>query len=71
ASKGSVHLCYYCLLSYTQAVRMYQRSGEEGAHHRQRRSWGGNQFFVLEEYMGDEPLYVGKVRVSGVYYYSK
>ncbi|CAB1325745.1 unnamed protein product [Coregonus sp. 'balchen'] len=41
-------------------VGTYQRSCEGGAHHRQRRSWVWNQFFVLEEYMGDEPLYVGK-----------
>uniref|UniRef100_A0A8C7JY55 Cadherin 7a n=1 Tax=Oncorhynchus kisutch TaxID=8019 RepID=A0A8C7JY55_ONCKI len=27
----------------------------------QRRSWVWNQFFVLEEYTGDEPLYVGKL----------
>ncbi|XP_028832015.1 cadherin-7a [Denticeps clupeoides] len=30
-------------------------------HHRQRRSWVWNQFFVLEEYTGDDPLYVGKL----------
>ncbi|XP_038860304.1 cadherin-7a [Salvelinus namaycush] len=42
-------------------VGTYQRSCEEGAHHRQRRSWVWNQFFVLEEYTGDEPLYVGKL----------
>lgn len=29
--------------------------------HRPRRSWVWNQFFVLEEYTGNEPLYVGKV----------
>lgn len=29
---------------------------------RRRRSWVWNQFFVLEEYTGDEPLYIGKVR---------
>lgn len=29
--------------------------------HRHRRSWVWNQFFVLEEYTGNEPLYVGKV----------
>ncbi|XP_056452309.1 cadherin-7-like [Gadus chalcogrammus] len=28
---------------------------------RSRRSWVWNQFFVLEEYTGDEPLYVGKL----------
>ncbi|XDV46757.1 hypothetical protein PO909_016597 [Leuciscus waleckii] len=29
---------------------------------RQKRNWVWNQFFVLEEYTGMEPLYVGKVR---------
>uniref|UniRef100_A0A3B4F269 Cadherin 7 n=1 Tax=Pundamilia nyererei TaxID=303518 RepID=A0A3B4F269_9CICH len=29
--------------------------------HRNRRSWVWNQFFVLEEYTGNEPLYVGKL----------
>lgn len=28
---------------------------------RHKRSWVWNQFFVLEEYTGNEPLYVGKV----------
>lgn len=31
------------------------------ALHRNKRSWVWNQFFVLEEYTGNEPLYVGKV----------
>ncbi|XP_036935809.1 cadherin-7-like [Acanthopagrus latus] len=29
--------------------------------HRNKRSWVWNQFFVLEEYTGNEPLYVGKL----------
>lgn len=29
---------------------------------RVRRGWIWNQFFVLEEYMGSEPQYVGKVK---------
>lgn len=29
---------------------------------RHKRNWVWNQFFVLEEYTGDDPLYVGKVR---------
>lgn len=28
-----------------------------------KRGWVWNQFFVLEEYMGSEPQYVGKVRL--------
>ncbi|KAL0966900.1 hypothetical protein UPYG_G00302000 [Umbra pygmaea] len=42
-------------------VGTYQRSTERGAHQRKRRSWVWNQFFVLEEYTGDDPLYVGKL----------
>ncbi|KAF6720275.1 Cadherin-7 [Oryzias melastigma] len=41
------------------------RSGEGGGagvyQRRRRRSWVWNQFFVLEEYTGDEPLYIGKL----------
>ncbi|XP_061121817.1 cadherin-7a isoform X2 [Syngnathus typhle] len=32
-----------------------------GGPHRHKRSWVWNQFFVLEEFMGTEPLYVGKL----------
>ncbi|XP_054622011.1 cadherin-7a [Dunckerocampus dactyliophorus] len=32
-----------------------------GDLHRHKRSWVWNQFFVLEEYTGNEPLYVGKL----------
>ncbi|XP_054483118.1 cadherin-7-like [Anoplopoma fimbria] len=43
-----------------------QRRGKGAAggvhcYQRRRRSWVWNQFFVLEEYTGDEPLYVGKI----------
>ena len=31
---------------------------------RVKRGWVWNQFFVLEEYMGSEPQYIGKVRCS-------
>ena len=32
------------------------------SHERVKRGWVWNQFFVVEEYTGTEPLYVGKVR---------
>ncbi|CAB1452476.1 unnamed protein product [Pleuronectes platessa] len=32
--------------------------------HRNKRSWVWNQFFVLEEFTGNEPLYVGKEHFS-------
>lgn len=34
------------------------------SHSRTKRSWVWNQFFVLEEYTGTDPLYVGKVRIA-------
>lgn len=37
-------------------------------HQRMKRSWVWNQFFVLEEYTGTDPLYVGKVRAAPVGY---
>lgn len=38
-------------------------AGRVHSHQRSRRSWVWNQFFILEEYTGDEPLYVGKVQI--------
>ena len=35
--------------------------GQRSHVHRVKRGWVWNQFFVLEEYMGSEPQYVGKV----------
>ncbi|XP_078056149.1 cadherin-20-like [Mustelus asterias] len=35
--------------------------GDTLLHHRMKRGWVWNQFFVLEEYTGSEPLYVGKL----------
>ncbi|MCI4390531.1 hypothetical protein PGIGA_G00123600 [Pangasianodon gigas] len=34
---------------------------EDMVLHRHKRNWVWNQFFVLEEYTGDDPLYVGKL----------
>lgn len=36
--------------------------GPNGSFQRVKRGWVWNQFFVLEEYMGSDPQYVGKVR---------
>lgn len=38
-------------------------NGETEVHHRPKRGWIWNQFFVLEEHMGPDPQYVGKVSV--------
>ncbi|XP_026170172.1 cadherin-18-like isoform X2 [Mastacembelus armatus] len=34
---------------------------DKDSHHRPKRGWVWNQFFVLEEHMGPEPQYVGKL----------
>ena len=39
------------------------RAGGAALLQRVKRGWVWNQFFVLEEYTGSEPLYIGKVRV--------
>ena len=36
--------------------------GEEVSRSRSRRSWIWNQFFVIEEYAGPEPVLIGRVR---------
>ncbi|NXL74032.1 CAD18 protein, partial [Leptocoma aspasia] len=38
-----------------------QIEGETEVHHRPKRGWVWNQFFVLEEHMGPDPQYVGKL----------
>lgn len=38
-------------------------------HHRPKRGWIWNQFFVLEEHIGPDPQYVGKVRFMTICYY--
>ncbi|MEQ2179850.1 Cadherin-7, partial [Goodea atripinnis] len=45
-----------------EAARTWRPGGQVLSHlGRRRRSWVWNQFFVLEEDTGDEPLYVGKL----------
>lgn len=41
---------------------------DKDSHHRPKRGWIWNQFFILEEHIGPEPQYVGKV--SYIYYFS-
>ncbi|CAM4629275.1 unnamed protein product [Leuciscus chuanchicus] len=45
------------------SVGMTERGPEQWAmsHERVKRGWVWNQFFVVEEYTGTEPLYVGKI----------
>ncbi|KAF4084925.1 hypothetical protein AMELA_G00111800 [Ameiurus melas] len=41
-----------------------QNRGENGSFQRVKRGWVWNQFFVLEEYMGSDPQYVGKLHTD-------
>lgn len=68
---GKVEFCHFlqlialflCFSGMSQAE--LSRSGSkpyfQSGRSRTKRSWVWNQFFVLEEYMGSDPLYVGKV----------
>ncbi|KAK7878039.1 hypothetical protein WMY93_031308 [Mugilogobius chulae] len=40
------------------------KNGASGAMQRVKRGWVWNQFFVLEEYMGSDPQYVGKLHTD-------
>lgn len=68
---GKVEFCnflqilalFLCLSGMNQAELTRSRSKPyfQSGRTRTKRSWVWNQFFVLEEYMGTDPLYVGKV----------
>lgn len=45
--------------------RHRQRAGKEGqVLHRSKRGWVWNQFFVIEEYTGPDPVLVGRVSLE-------
>jgi cadherin 18 type 2 len=44
-------------------------NGQTEVHHRPKRGWIWNQFFVLEEHIGPESQYVGKVRKTILWYF--
>ncbi|XP_031235808.1 cadherin-7 isoform X4 [Mastomys coucha] len=69
---GKVELCHFlqlialflCFSGMSQAELPKSRSKPyfQSGKSRTKRSWVWNQFFVLEEYMGSDPLYVGKAK---------
>lgn len=58
--KSFVSPMHKCGKEHHGGPRDHRRSGMAAAP-RVKRGWVWNQFFVLEEYMGSEPQYVGKV----------
>ncbi|ELK11113.1 Cadherin-7 [Pteropus alecto] len=73
---GKAELChllqlialFLCFSGMSQAELSRSRSKPyfPSGRPRTKRSWVWNQFFVLEEYMGSDPLYVGKESLFGV-----
>lgn len=53
-------VCFVLVGHLSQRHR--QRAGKEGqVLHRSKRGWVWNQFFVIEEYTGPDPVLVGRV----------
>lgn len=74
AALGLLSVCRfgYCEASRTTSPTSGGRKEDHGPSslERVKRGWVWNQFFVVEEYTGTEPLYVGKVRRPFYYYHS-
>uniref|UniRef100_A0A3Q3KPK6 Cadherin domain-containing protein n=1 Tax=Monopterus albus TaxID=43700 RepID=A0A3Q3KPK6_MONAL len=52
----------HCFLCHLSPHRHRQRTGKEGqVLHRSKRGWVWNQFFVIEEYTGPDPVLVGRL----------
>ncbi|XP_077458349.1 cadherin 22 [Stigmatopora argus] len=58
----SIFLRCWCDASRTSVSSSGQRGASNGE--RVKRGWVWNQFFVVEEYTGTEPLYVGKIHTD-------
>ncbi|XP_051785278.1 LOW QUALITY PROTEIN: cadherin-7-like [Erpetoichthys calabaricus] len=54
-------LCGMSLSEHVESGSNVQPGKDGVTRHRVKRSWVWNQFFVLEEYTGNDPLYVGKL----------
>lgn len=52
-----------------RAQRNQTKLPDKESHHRPKRGWIWNQFFVLEEHIGPDPQYVGKVRYIYFFYF--
>lgn len=54
----------YCRFGLGQTTRTSAITSTKPANDRVKRGWVWNQFFVVEEYTGTEPLYVGKIHTD-------
>uniref|UniRef100_A0A3B5AG09 Cadherin-18-like n=1 Tax=Stegastes partitus TaxID=144197 RepID=A0A3B5AG09_9TELE len=53
--------CYGTQVNLTQRNQTRSLDTDKDSHHWPKRSWIWNQFFVLEEHIGPEPQYIGKL----------
>uniref|UniRef100_A0A4W3J7Q4 Cadherin-22 n=1 Tax=Callorhinchus milii TaxID=7868 RepID=A0A4W3J7Q4_CALMI len=60
-SRSSLIALMFCYLLRCLWVNRLRSQKSFLAHRRVKRGWVWNQFFVVEEYTGTEPLYVGKI----------
>uniref|UniRef100_A0A4W4E9C1 Cadherin-12 n=1 Tax=Electrophorus electricus TaxID=8005 RepID=A0A4W4E9C1_ELEEL len=65
----TLFLCPIYLLDISQSwvpagMSTASQNGGSGGFQRVKRGWVWNQFFVLEEYMGSDPQYVGKLHTD-------
>ena len=68
-----VALCIFTLLPHSLLGKPAEEenAGSSALLQRVKRGWVWNQFFVLEEYTGLEPLYIGKVSVVHAHTYAQ
>lgn len=58
------NLLTFVLVGHLSLHQHRQRGGKEGqVLHRSKRGWVWNQFFVIEEYTGPDPVLVGRVSI--------
>lgn len=54
----------FVIVGHISLHKHRQRGGKEGqVLHRSKRGWVWNQFFVIEEYTGPDPVLVGRVSI--------
>uniref|UniRef100_A0A4W5RNQ3 Uncharacterized protein n=1 Tax=Hucho hucho TaxID=62062 RepID=A0A4W5RNQ3_9TELE len=61
-SKKENQLCLCHPITGNRSRRKNLKRSRTGTRSRSRRSWIWNQFFVIEEYSGPEPVLIGRVR---------
>lgn len=60
-----MYIGVFVFVGHLSLHRHKQKVGKEGqVLHRSKRGWVWNQFFVIEEYTGPDPVLVGRVSIT-------